>query len=82
LIMMNLEMPTDCYSCMVRKLFGCKIANASGWLNNRRDEGCPLIELVQCKNCDKRSQFDCPNFLQGVRPDDEWFCPGGVKRYD
>lgn len=41
---------------------GCKIANESGWLNNRRDDKCPLKEQEpkpvgkewnECPSCGK-----------------------------
>lgn len=45
MVRLDIDMPHDCYSCWVRKNLGCKIANASGWLNSRRDEDCPLGEM-------------------------------------
>ena len=44
MIQIDIDMPTDCFSCWVRQNMGCKIANESGWLNNRRDEKCTLKE--------------------------------------
>ena len=44
MVQIDIEMPTDCYSCWIRKNMGCRIANESGWLNNKRDENCPLKE--------------------------------------
>lgn len=44
MIQIDIDMPTDCASCWIRQNMGCKIANASGWLNNRRDDKCPLKE--------------------------------------
>ena len=51
MITIDMKMPTDCNSCLIRKIMGCKIANESGWLNNRRDERCLLKEVVRCKDC-------------------------------
>lgn len=53
MVKIDIDMPHDCATCWVRKNLGCKIANASGWLNSRRDEGCPLIDdnIVTCKEC-------------------------------
>ena len=44
MIQIDIDMPTDCASCWIRQNMGCKIANESGWLNNRRDDKCPLKE--------------------------------------
>ena len=44
MITLNIEMPTNCYSCWVRKNLGCKIANESGWRMDKRDENCPFGE--------------------------------------
>ena len=44
MIQIDIDMPTDCASCWIRQNMGCKIANASGWLNNKRDDKCPLKE--------------------------------------
>ena len=65
MVQIDIQMPSDCYSCWVRKNMGCKIANDSGWLNNKRDDNCPLKEqepvepipptnesdLWKCGNC-------------------------------
>ena len=54
MVQIDIQMPSDCYSCWVRKNIGCKIANNSGWLNNKRDDNCPLKEqpeIVRCKDC-------------------------------
>ena len=44
MVQIDIQMPSDCYSCWVRKNMGCKIANDSGWMNNKRDNNCPLKE--------------------------------------
>ena len=45
MIQIDMEMPKSCYGCWIRLAMGCQIANASGWLNDRRDKICPLIEV-------------------------------------
>ena len=35
-------MPKSCADCTILKNMGCRIANESGWLTNRRDERCFL----------------------------------------
>lgn len=42
---LNLKMPKNCYDCDFRKCFGCYIANANGWINNKVDENCFLREV-------------------------------------
>lgn len=60
MVQIDIQMPSDCYSCWVRKNMGCKIANNSGWLNNKRDDNCPLkeqeaksVESIQMDRSDK-----------------------------
>ena len=60
MVQIDIQMPSDCYSCWVRKNMGCKIANDSGWLNNKRDDNCPLkeqepksVESIQMDRSDK-----------------------------
>ena len=49
MIQIDIDMPTDCASCWIRQNMGCKIANESGWLNNRRDDRCLLKEQEPVK---------------------------------
>lgn len=42
MIYIDVQMPTNCYDCWIRQNMGCRIANDSGWLNDRRDDKCPL----------------------------------------
>lgn len=62
MIQIDIDMPTDCASCWIRQNMGCKIANESGWLNNRWDDKCPLKEQEpkpvgkewnECPSCGK-----------------------------
>ena len=55
MVKINIEMPTDCASCQLRKIMGCKIANASGWLNNKRDDNCPLEQSEATKSEDRKA---------------------------
>ena len=72
MIMINLEMPTDCYSCKVRKLLGCRIANESGWLNNRRDDKCPLKEQEAQRDYEASIEMAeyCERYEQTYNPED------------
>ena len=65
MIQIDIDMPTDCVSCWIRQNMGCKIANESGWLNNRRDDKCPLKEqkeVVRCKDCKWWDKKDDSNY--------------------
>ena len=42
MIYIDVQMPANCYDCWIRQNMGCRIANDSGWLNDRRDNNCPL----------------------------------------
>lgn len=81
MVQIDIQMPSDCYSCWVRKNMGCKIANDSGWLNNKRDDNCPLKEQkttfekdghhVRCLNC---GEYWCDTDREG-NPFPMNFCP-------
>ena len=85
MITIDMKMPTDCNSCLIRKIMGCKIANESGWLNNRRDERCLLKEVVRCKDCKHRDpedgKCDSGHGIQWQLPrQDDWFCADGERK--
>ena len=42
MIYIDVQMPTNCYDCWIRQNMGCRIANDSGWLNDRRADNCPI----------------------------------------
>lgn len=42
MVKIDIDMPKSCIDCTIRKIMGCRIANESGWLSNRRDERCLL----------------------------------------
>lgn len=43
MVEINIPMQDDCYGCWIRQNMGCRFANDTGWLNDRRDDRCPLI---------------------------------------
>ena len=50
MLIIDAPVPESCTSCWIFKNMGCRIANASGWLTDRRDENCPIVtedELVK-----------------------------------
>lgn len=56
MVTIDIEMPKSCFDCWILKNMGCRIANNSGWLNNRRDKKCPLKEI---KNDNKEEKKSC-----------------------
>ena len=83
MITIDMKMPTDCNSCLIRKIMGCKIANESGWLSNRRDERCLLKEVVRCKDCEYFDGEGCNNvnsICKGIDTYADWFCAEGVRK--
>lgn len=66
----GMEMPKSCSDCEIRIKCGCKVANSSGWLNNKIDDHCPFAfvevptphgKLVDADRLERRT---CP--LKGV----------------
>ena len=86
MITIDMKMPTDCNSCLIRKIMGCKIANESGWLNNRRDERCLLKEVVRCKDClyyeNEIARMNQTAWLpcMEVKTGGNWYCGSGRKK--
>lgn len=58
MIQIDMQMPTNCYDCWIRQNMGCRIADGSGWLNDRRDDDCPLKaqepQYPVCEHCGKQ----------------------------
>ena len=42
ILIKGMEMPKSCYECEIRIECGCRVANSSGWLNNKIDDHCPF----------------------------------------
>lgn len=51
-ILTDMDMPDNCSECKLKTR--CEYALANGWLNNKRDENCPLKPNEECKNTLKR----------------------------
>ena len=49
MVAINMEMPKSCMSCP--KKHGCNIGCFSGWLEDKRADDCPLVEIGTCKDC-------------------------------
>ena len=86
MVQIDIDMPTDCASCWIRQNMGCKIANASGWLNNKRDDKCPLKEQEAVEPVLEQDSMVCGNcghevIWQRLLGDDVWsdeyqeYCP-------
>ena len=69
MVRIDIDMPHDCASCWIRLNMGCKIANASGWLNSRRDENCPLRESL-CNKCEYYERRFTVGCRKGERDDE------------
>jgi hypothetical protein len=39
-----------------------------------------VVEVVRCKDCERRNGFGCPAFCGGMNLDDEDFCSFGERR--
>lgn len=64
MVEINIPMPSDCYGCWIRQNMGCGFANDTGWLNDRRDDRCPL----------KSREPEYPMRKQG-KHGWFWYCP-------
>lgn len=61
---------------------GCKIANDSGWLNNKRDDNCPLKEQEPVKPTWSQGKAYCGicgQRLPRKRADNCGYCGQAVK---
>lgn len=70
MIQIDAEMPNNCYDCWIRQNMGCRIANASGWLNNRRDDDCPLQELKKDEESAVEMEQYCERYEPTYNPED------------
>ena len=64
MIQIDMPMPINCYDCWIRQNMGCRIANDSGWINDRRDDNCPLhaqeprvMTLEELKSCHRETMW-------------------------
>lgn len=79
MIQINMPMPSNCYDCWIRQNMGCRIANDSGWFNDRRDDNCPLIALEPhypiCERCGKPINHIKTSVFQYDGTDSEYQMP-------
>lgn len=68
------EMPANCFDCCLTAL-ECPV---SMFRENRRADGCPLIEIVTCKDCKYNSKMTCD--IEGYVISDDYFCADGERR--
>ena len=46
----------------------------------KRQEWCPLKEVVLCKDCKKRNSWECWQYFFGrIKIPDDWFCADGER---
>ena len=70
MIQIDMPMPTNCYGCWIRLNMECRIANDSGWLNDRRDESCPLEELKKDEESAVEMEQYCERYEPTYNPED------------
>lgn len=68
------EKPIDCSSCFVSGA-ACP---AVSYRNDRAPDGCPLVEIVTCKDCKHNTENTCD--LDGYSVHDDYFCSSGEKK--
>lgn len=86
-IVRGMDMPKSCRNC----LFECYYENLGGHTcdclektvddNERWDkrlDGCPLVEIVTCKDCKHNKNGICPNYRHFV--DDNFYCADGERK--
>ena len=76
MVTIDIEMPTDCASCWIRLNIGCRIANESGWFNNKRDKRCPLKEqeAVKPKLSMSSLWYECPVCNRHLTKNSDNYC--------
>lgn len=74
MVQIDIQMPSDCYSCWVRKNMGCKIANDSGWLNNKRDDNCPLKEQDAVNPIERNGFYYCGSCRYALMTNHQKYC--------
>ena len=53
----DMKMPKSCYAC--REQAHCYWAIGNGWIQDKRDDDCPLVEIGTCKDCKHLGVMDC-----------------------
>ena len=76
MIAINIEMPKSCYDCDRKR--HCEVGINGGWRTDIRVEGCPLVEIVTCKDCKHNKNGVCPNYRHFV--DDDFYCKDAERR--
>ena len=82
MVKIDIDMPKSCADCTIRKNIGCRIANESGWLNNRRDERCflksddpqvlTLREATEYADVGYEVSDKAPLYVEYYKPVPEW----------
>ena len=82
----DMEIPTSCTMCWLNTFCGVwniETVKYKGF--NKRLDGCPLTELIRCKDCKHRDpedkKCDCGHSIRWQLPrSDEWFCADAERR--
>lgn len=77
------NIPRSCIECPLRMLDKCYHLKSACELNGfdffeERQKGCPLVEIVTCKDCKYNYENSCD--FDGFGIDDEYFCAKGERR--
>jgi hypothetical protein len=79
------EMPKSCSECpLLQGVSGEQCCSVTGEPSFRIRE-CPLVEIVNCKDCkhrDPEDKFcDCGHMIKWSSPrEDDWYCADGERR--
>ena len=87
MIAINIEMPkscSDCDLCVEDKyadmtcVLLCEEWEETDYNENHRDENCPLVEIVTCKDCKHRRGEACRNYRHIIN--DDFYCKDGIRK--
>ena len=76
MIAINIEMPKSCYDCDRKR--HCEVGINGGWRTDIRVEGCPLVEIVTCKDCIHRDEYGCRHGHPNCK--DNFYCADAKRR--
>lgn len=79
----DMEMPDSCNECRMKKR--CEYGIAGGWREDKRVDGCPLVEIITCKDCDNwdKRHYRGESCYCGMRmrhTESDEFCENAIRR--
>jgi len=72
----GMEMPANCFDCCLT----ASECTVSMFRKDRRADGCPLVEIVTCKDCKyarQNNDNDRYCYLSGKYHDIDYYCANG-----